>query len=57
MISGDIDALHQFSLVCIYNVCKKNMSESLFVYSSENVYTMTANVYPVNTNVTIDGRG
>ena len=33
------------------------MTESLFVYSSANVYEMAENVYPVNTNVTIDGRG
>ena len=33
------------------------MTESLFLYSSTNVYKMAENVYPVNTNVTIDGRG
>ena len=33
------------------------MTESLFVYSSANVYKMAEKVYPVNTNFTIDGRG
>ena len=35
------------------------MTESLFMYSSANVYKMAENVYmyPVNTNVTIEGRG
>ena len=33
------------------------MTESLFLYSSANVYKMAENVYHVNTNVTIDGRG
>ena len=33
------------------------MTESLFVYSSANVYKIAENVYPVNTNVMIDGRG
>ena len=33
------------------------MTESLFLYSSGNVYKMAENVYPVNTNITIDGRG
>ena len=33
------------------------MTESLFLYSSANVYKMAENVVPVNTNVTIDGRG
>ena len=30
------------------------MTESLFVYSSANVYRMAKNVYSVNTNVTMD---
>ena len=33
------------------------MTESLFVYSSANVYKMAENVFPVNINITIDGRG
>ena len=33
------------------------MTESLFLYSFANVYKMAENVYPVNTNVTIDERG
>ena len=33
------------------------MTESLFLYSYANVFKMAENVFPVNTNVTIDGRG
>ena len=33
------------------------MTESLYLYSTANVYKMAENVYPVNTNVAIDGRG
>ena len=31
------------------------MTESLVLYSSANVYKVDENVYPVNTNVTLDG--
>ena len=30
------------------------MTESLFLYSSANVYEMAENVYPINKKVTID---
>ena len=33
------------------------MTDSLFLYSSANVYKMAENVYYVNTIVTIDGQG
>ena len=41
--------------ISLYVTCV--ISNHYFLYSSADVYKMAENVYPVNKNVTIDGRG